>query len=165
MQFGSFSFSLLFDRLCDAQNAIRVKYQITLLNKSKWRPWETPNGSAGGICFDVNMTREISQHTFQRIIVKVDPRYLFYFCYNAETHSKKKKRVYVAQRGVGGGGLLQRKLFQFQPSHKSGGQKPPQKCSQSQVKCLTCVNDTHINACISLVCVRACILVCVSICT
>lgn len=46
MQFGSFSFSLLFDRLCDARNAIRVKYQITLLNKSKWRPWP-PTGAQG----------------------------------------------------------------------------------------------------------------------
>lgn len=99
MQFGSFSFSLLFDRLCDAQNAIRVKYQITLLNKSKWRPW-APNGGAGEYALKSIWRVKFHSILSSALLSKLT-RVIYFTFVTTQKHTRKKNEYMLHREGWG----------------------------------------------------------------
>lgn len=161
MQFGSFSFSLLFDRLCDAQNAIRVKYQITLLNKSKWRPW-APTGAQGNMLW-----RQYDAWNFIAY-------FLAHYCQSwpalfilllLQRRNTQKKWVYVAERG-GGRWIAIAKTFSILAKSQKWRAKAAAKVQPKSSQMFD-VRKWYTHKCLYLfsICASMYTCVCVSICT
>lgn len=163
MQFGSFSFSLLFDRLCDAQNAIRVKYQITLLNKSEWRPW-APNGREGEYAL-TSIWRVKFHSILSSALLSKLTRVIYFTFVTTQKHTQKKTSICCTERG-GGRWFAIAKTFSILAKSQKWRAKAAAKVHPKSSQMFD-VRKWYTHKCLYLfsICASMYTCVCVSICT